>query len=488
MNARRRGSSLSPSSPTRTSAGDRTCGASTIAPGRVETTWQLADEQLHHLLFRPRLNPDVVARRLESFRHGPYYILKSPQSGTYLRLGQREHALLDLMDGQRTITEIAVETFYRHRGLGLAPVTQLTELLYREGFLVTAPEVVPVVNQPPSPPDRRAARIRRLVARLFRDEITLPGIDAFVTRLWESVGRLLLARPALVLYSLVAVCGLLTFLTSHRLQPVNLFAPRGIEMVLLIALFVAVLVFCHELAHALVCKSFGRQVRRGGFALYFGIPIFFVDTTDIWLEDRGRRIAVSAAGPVSDLTLGGVCSLLAEALPVGAADTVLFLASIAYLAFLWNLVPLLKLDGYYILVDLIETPMLRSRSFAFVRDHLLGKLRRRERFDREELLFTCYGLLAGLFSVLLFFYAIRLLEMLLADLIDAVARGGSWLLALLALLLLIRLGIPLLLRAARALTHTARFATHTLQTLNDDRPPSLGRSSSIGDHHPSAKQ
>ena len=187
MNAKRHGSSLSPSSPTRMSAGDRPGGASTIAPGRVETTWQPAHEQLDHLLFRPRLNPDVVVRRLESYRHGPYYILKSPQSGAYLRLGPREHELLDLMDGQRTIIEIAVETFYRHRGLGLAPVAQLTGLLYREGFLVTASEVAPVANQ--SPPDSPAARIRRLVARLFRDEITLPGIDAFVTRLWASVGH-----------------------------------------------------------------------------------------------------------------------------------------------------------------------------------------------------------------------------------------------------------------------------------------------------------
>ena len=462
MNAKRRGSSLSRSSPARTLAGDPPSGASTIAPGRVETTWPPGD-------FRPRLNRDVVVRRLESFRHGPYYILKSPQSGSYLRLGPREHALLELMDGQRTVTEVAVETFYRHRGLGLAPVTQFTELLYREGFLVTAPEAVPLVNQPPSPPDSSAARIRRLVVRLFRDEITLPGIDAFVTRIWASVGHLLLARAALLFYGLVAVGGLLTFLTSHRLQPVNLFAPRGIDTVFLIALFVAVLVFCHELAHALVCKSFGRQVRRGGFALYLGIPIFFVDTTDIWLENRERRIAVSAAGPVSDLTLGGVCSLLAEALPASTAETVLFLASIAYLAVLWNLVPFLKLDGYYILIDLLETPMLRSRSFAFVRDNLLGKLWRRERFSRGELLFTGYGLLAGLFSVLLFFFAIRLLKMLLADLIDAVARGGSWLLALLAMLLLIRLGIPLLLRATRALTQAARFATNTLKMLDDGR-------------------
>jgi putative peptide zinc metalloprotease protein len=478
MSAKRRGSWLSPSSPTRTSGGVRSSGAPTIAPGRVE-----ARDELDHLLFRPQLHPDVVVRRLESYRDGPYYILKSPQSGAYLRLGPREHEFLDLMDGQRTITEIAVEAFYRHRRLGLALVAQLTELLHREGFLITAPEVAPLVSQAPapSPPDEPAARVRRLIARLFRDEVTLPGIDAFVTRLYASVGRRLLARPAIALYSLVALCGLLTFLTSHRFQPVDLFAPRGIEMLFLVALFVVLLIFCHEMAHALVCKSFGREVRRGGFSLYFGIPIFFVDTTDIWLENRGRRIAVSAAGPFSDLTLGGACSLLAEALPVDAADAVLFLASIAYVAFLMNLVPLLKLDGYYILVDLLEIPMLRPRSFAFVREHLLGKLWRREPFDREELLFTCYGLLAGLFAVLMFFYAVRLLEMQLTGLIEALARGGSWLLAPLALLLLIRLGIPLLLRATRALTDTARLATRTLRMLDNDQRPNVDRSPSIVD-------
>jgi hypothetical protein len=47
--------------------------------------------------------------------------------------------------------------------------------------------------------------------------------------------------------------------------------------------------------------------------------------------------------------------------------------------------------------------------------------------------------------------------MQIAGLIDAVARGGSWLLALLALLLLVRLGIPLVLRVASALTQAVRL-------------------------------
>jgi putative peptide zinc metalloprotease protein len=416
--------------------------------------------ELDPLLFRPRLRPDVVIRRLESRRHGPYYMLRSPDGGAYLRLGLREHELIGLMDGERTLTEIAVEAFYRQQSSMLAPVTELAELLHRQGFLVTSPAAnPPVVNPAPSVPDRPAARIRRTLASLFRSEITLTGTDEFVTRLWRSIGWRLLSRPALVLYGLVAVGGPLTLLASHHLgeiRPVNLFVPRGIAMIALIVLFVPVLIFTHEMAHALVCKSFGREVRRGGVALYFGIPAFFVDTTDIWLENRGRRIAVSAAGLVSDLTLAGACALLSQALPAGAAAA-LFLASIAYFSFLLNLIPLLELDGYYILVDLLEMPRLRPRSFAFVRERLPGKLRRRERFDREELLFTGYGLLAGLFSVLMFFYAVRLLEMQIAGLIDAVARGGSWLLALLALLLLVRLGIPLVLRAASALTHAVRL-------------------------------
>jgi putative peptide zinc metalloprotease protein len=439
----------------------------------VETTLrQPAHGRLDPLQFRPRLHPDVVMRGLESRRHGPYYMLKSPHGGAYVRLGAREHELLGLMDGHRTITEIAVEAFYRHRSLMLALVTQLVKLLHREGFLTTAPvAAASIVSQPPSAPNGPAKRARRLVARLFWSEITLPGADAFVTRIWESGGRLLLGRPALALYGLIAVGGLLALLASHHLaeiRPVNVFAPRGIAMVLLIALFVPVLVFTHEMAHALVCKSFGREVRRGGFALYFGIPLFFVDTTDIWLENRGRRIAVSAAGLVSDLTLGGACSLLAHVLPAGTATPLLLLASIAYFGFLCNLVPFAKLDGYYILVDLLEIPMLMPRSFAFVRKHLLGKLRRRERFTREELLFTCYGLLAGLVSVLMFVYVIRLLQIQLADLIDALGSGGSWLLAILALLVLIRFGVPLLRRAASALTHAAVSRPRASELLDDD--------------------
>jgi putative peptide zinc metalloprotease protein len=67
------------------------------------------------------------------------------------------------------------------------------------------------------------------------------------------------------------------------------------------------------------------------------------------------------------------------------------------LAFISNslqLMPLLELDGYYILVDVLEKPLLRARALAFVRADLWRKLRAREPFDREERMFAIYGVLA----------------------------------------------------------------------------------------------
>ena len=63
--------------------------------------------------------------------------------------------------------------------------------------------------------------------------------------------------------------------------------------------------------------SFGRRVERAGLKLIAIFPYAFVDTSEAWFEPRRRRIAVSAAGPVSDFSLGAVFALCALLLPDG---------------------------------------------------------------------------------------------------------------------------------------------------------------------------
>jgi putative peptide zinc metalloprotease protein len=157
----------------------------------------------------------------------------------------------------------------------------------------------------------------------------------------------------------------------------------------------------HEWAHAIATKHHGREVRRGGFLFYMGMPAAFVDTTDVWMEPRRPRITVSWAGPHSGFFLGGLASLLLLAVPGSFWQGVLYqFAFLTYLTSVMNLNPLLKLDGYYILMDWLEIPRLREKSLAFIGKPLRDKLRRRDAFTRDETIFAVFGALSGLWTVL----------------------------------------------------------------------------------------
>jgi putative peptide zinc metalloprotease protein len=130
----------------------------------------------------------------------------------------------------------------------------------------------------------------------------------------------------------------------------------------------------HELAHGLTLASFGRRVGEAGLKFVLVFPYAYVDTSDAWFEPRRRRMAVSAAGPVSDLTLGGAFSLVCLAAPKGTLRDIFFqLAFAAYVGALFNLNPLLERDGYHMLVDILREPGLRPRALAQLRRRLAGR-------------------------------------------------------------------------------------------------------------------
>jgi hypothetical protein len=119
--------------------------------------------------------------------------------------------------------------------------------------------------------------------------------------------------------------------------------------------------------------SCGRRVERAGLKLVFVFPYAWVDTTAAWLESRRRRMLISAAGPCSDLGLGGGISLIALLAGGLARDIGFQLALGAYLGAFYNLNPLLDRDGYHLLVDALEQPGLRRRARAHLSARLAGR-------------------------------------------------------------------------------------------------------------------
>ena len=89
-----------------------------------------------------------------------------------------------------------------------------------------------------------------------------------------------------------------------------------------------------------------------------------------------------------------------------------------------NLVPMLELDGYWILSDFIQVPDLRPRSLQFIRYDVWHKLRRRERFTKQEVGLGLYAVLGVAFTILSLYWSVVFWQEVFGGLIEALWNGG----------------------------------------------------------------
>ncbi len=126
----------------------------------------------------------------------------------------------------------------------------------------------------------------------------------------------------------------------------------------------------HELGHAFTAKRFGCRVPTMGVAFLVLWPLAYTDVNDVWkLKSREQRLAVGAAGIVTELTVAAWATLLWAILPDGVLRGVVFLLAtttwISTLAI--NASPFLRFDGYFLLCDWLDMPNLHARAFALAR-------------------------------------------------------------------------------------------------------------------------
>jgi Zn-dependent protease len=194
---------------------------------------------------------------------------------------------------------------------------------------------------------------------------TWAGAGRFFDRLYARGGWRLFTAPALAAIALLVVAGLATFpylVVGRYGTPFVVARKVGVGALIFLLGRLAV-VAVHESAHGLAMASYGRRVRRAGLKVLLIFPYAFVDTSEAWFEPRRRRIEISAAGPISDLSLGALFAIGCLALPAGTLRDIFFqLAFAAYVGAVFNLNPFVERDGYQILVDVLREPGLRRRA------------------------------------------------------------------------------------------------------------------------------
>lgn len=121
----------------------------------------------------------------------------------------------------------------------------------------------------------------------------------------------------------------------------------------------------HELAHALAVARWGGEVREAGIGLMVGFPVPYVDASAAHRFGRAReRALVSAAGILAEAGLAAAGLLLWAATEPGWIHDAAFSLAVAGLVstLFFNGNPLLRMDGYFVLCDVLGLPNLASRS------------------------------------------------------------------------------------------------------------------------------
>jgi len=313
----------------------------------------------------PLPRPGYALKRLDASEGDERWVLRDLTSDRYLRMSDADARLFELLDGRRSVPALLHESKRMQGPVGRVRLVRLLAELADRGLLAG-------VAGDEGSDDSRPGRIRRLAS----SQRTWTGAGAFVERLYERGAWRLFTRPGLSAIAVLVAVGLVAF-------PYLVIARYGTPFVVAQKVGIGALIFLlgrfavaavHETAHGLAMQSFGRRVGSAGIKLVFGFPYVFVDTSEAWFEPRRRRIAISAAGPVSDLSMGALFALSCLALPAGAGRDIFFqLAFAAYLGAFFNLNPLVERDGYQILEDLLREQGLRARARAQLARRLSGR-------------------------------------------------------------------------------------------------------------------
>ena len=222
-----------------------------------------------------------------------------------------------------------------------------------------------------------------------------------LTRLLRPVSRLVFSTAA-VGFWMAAVAAVAVLVAIHWPQyriSFKIFRFFRWWTVVYAVLFVTTLL--HEVGHVLACDRFSVAVKRAGLLLCFLLPAAFADVSGAWLLHRRRdRIAVSLAGVYVEAILWSAATLVWwTAVPWSVPAQIGFVLSVCTAGRIAvNLVPFLRLDGYWVLADLLDVPGLRRKSFEYLASLLpaIGYWWRPARMQtaREKLILASYGIAA----------------------------------------------------------------------------------------------
>lgn len=324
-------------------------------------------DQWHRIAeLRVGLRPGVTVR-LHHYRKDPWYVYYEAAHCGFFRARPDTHALIMEITPARMLNDIWRS--HADKSPKTAPGQQdffelisalySANLIYVEGGVSETHILERALGKKKKP---LPARISELL--FFR--IPLWDPEPFLKRNVTAI-KMAYSWPAIVIVALTLIWAGIEFALNRE----RAFSQSSeiLQLGNLIPLYIAIFVthFFHELSHAALTKYYGGHVRTMGIMLLMLTPLPYADLSSVWnFRDKWHRAMVGAAGMYSDLFACSVATIFWAYSPPGALNEIalnLMFVTAVY-TFVFNINPLMRFDGYYILSDLVEIPNLHTAAKA----------------------------------------------------------------------------------------------------------------------------
>jgi putative peptide zinc metalloprotease protein len=291
---------------------------------------------------RPRLADGVRlhGEMTETAYKSPPYLVE--RDHTYLPVSRLLHVVAEHADGRSTLEEMArVVSDAIERDVSADDIRLLVGNLIRSGIIAGPPGSAPA-------PDAQALAASPLTVNM-RMRMFNPTIIDVVSRslrllFWPPIVLLMLGLVGAAQVWMYAIHGIGGSLHEA------LYAP-GFVLVVLAAIVLAA--GFHEFGHAAALRYAGGRAKQMGVGFYLFYPAFYTDVTDNYRLPRWSRLRTDLGG----FYFHGLFALGAIVLFFATGwEPALLIVVLINLEVIHQLMPFVRLDGYWALADLTGIP------------------------------------------------------------------------------------------------------------------------------------
>ncbi len=172
--------------------------------------------------------------------------------------------------------------------------------------------------------------------------------------------------------------------------------------------FMLIILSLHELGHAVVARKNGINVPEIGVMLYFFMPCAYTNLSSITFQpSKAKRLLILLAGMLVNMFMAGSFFLLTLFIDEKYQLYALWAAVSNLSLIVMNTLWVIKLDGYFLLEEILDIRHLREKSFGLIRYFIMtqrlkyktkDKLYKSQYMDSghrlDNMVYVVYGVLA----------------------------------------------------------------------------------------------